>query len=116
VVGALLVGALTSALRDTFRFWEIGIASLFIAVVLAYPQGLMGLVAPLVRRYARPPRSEAGIDAPMRVPGNGAARLVVQDVEVRLGEVLVLDRLSLAIERPGIFCVIGPNGAGKTST
>jgi branched-chain amino acid transport system permease protein len=30
--------------------------------------------------------------------------------------VLILDKLSLAIERPGIFCVIGPNGAGKTST
>jgi branched-chain amino acid transport system permease protein len=33
-----------------------------------------------------------------------------------MGEVTILDRLSFAIERPGIFCVIGPNGAGKTST
>jgi branched-chain amino acid transport system permease protein len=33
-----------------------------------------------------------------------------------MGEVLILDKLSLAIDRPGIFCVIGPNGAGKTST
>jgi branched-chain amino acid transport system permease protein len=37
-------------------------------------------------------------------------------VRVRVGEVTILDRLSLALERPGIYCVIGPNGAGKTST
>ena len=28
----------------------------------------------------------------------------------------ILDQLSLAIRRPGIYCSIGPNGAGKTST
>ena len=28
----------------------------------------------------------------------------------------ILDRLTLAFDRPGIYCVIGPNGAGKTST
>jgi len=30
--------------------------------------------------------------------------------------VRILDRLSLAVARPGIYCLIGPNGAGKTST
>jgi branched-chain amino acid transport system permease protein len=30
--------------------------------------------------------------------------------------VKILDRLTFAFDRPGIYCVIGPNGAGKTST
>jgi len=37
-------------------------------------------------------------------------------VSAAAGEVRILDRLSLAIARPGIYCLIGPNGAGKTST
>ena len=35
---------------------------------------------------------------------------------MRVGEVAILQGLSLALERPGIYCMIGPNGAGKTST
>src|SRR5262245_21061209 len=118
VLGALLIGALTSALRDTFRFWEIGIAIVFIAIVLMYPQGLIGVFAPLerwwARRQARTPA--VALAAPARVLGNGAARLVLEDVDLQVGEVRILDKLSLSIDRPGIFCVIGPNGAGKTST
>src|SRR6185295_3737167 len=117
VLGALLIGALTSALRDSFRFWEIGIAIVFILIVLVYPQGLIGVFAPLERWWNRKRRPHAtGFDAPPREQAGGAARLLLEDVELRVGEVLILDKLSLAIERPGIFCVIGPNGAGKTST
>ena len=42
--------------------------------------------------------------------------MVVENVDVLVGEVLILDKLSLRIDKPGIYCVIGPNGAGKTST
>ena len=55
VLGAVLVGALTSGLRDRFQFWEIGIAIVFIAVVLLFPQGLIGVFAPLERRFGRRP-------------------------------------------------------------
>jgi len=117
VLGALLVGALTSALRDSFRFWEITIAVVFIVIVLVYPQGLIGVFAPLERWWGRRRRREDGaIDAPPRGPGDGVVQLHIDDVELQVGEVLILDKLSLAIERAGIFCVIGPNGAGKTST
>jgi branched-chain amino acid transport system permease protein len=118
VLGALLIGALTSALRDTFRFWEIGLAIVFIVIVLMVPQGLIGVFAPLQRWWdrrkarAQPP----ALAAPTRARGSGAARLVLDNVELQVGEVRILDNLSLSIDRPGIFCVIGPNGAGKTST
>ena len=116
VLGAVLVGALTSGLRDRFQFWEIGIAIVFIAVVLLFPQGLIGIFAPLERRFGRRPVPAPGIAVPARIDPGGAARLVVENVRVRVGEVTILDGLSLSLERPGIYCVIGPNGAGKTST
>ena len=116
VLGALLIGALTSALRDGFRFWEITIAVVFIAIVLAYPQGLIGILAPLERWSRRGRRAPPVLDAPVRKQREGGAQLLLDAVDVQVGEVRVLDRLSLAIDRPGIFCVIGPNGAGKTST
>ena len=116
VLGAVLVGALSSGLRDRFPFWEIAIAIVFIAVVLLFPQGLIGVFAPLERRFGRRPVPAPGIPVPVRIDPVGAARLVVENVRVRVGEVTILDGLSLSLERPGIYCVIGPNGAGKTST
>jgi branched-chain amino acid transport system permease protein len=116
VLGALLVGALTSAMRDRFQFWEIALAIVFILVVLLFPQGLIGVFAPLEQLFAGRTRSAPRVTAPARAEGRGAAQLVVEGVDVRIGEVTILNRLSFALDRPGIFCVIGPNGAGKTST
>jgi len=117
VLGAIVIGALTSGLRDRFQFWEIAIAIVFILVVLLFPQGFIGIFTPLERRFGRrAPPPDAGIAAPARGGDAGVARLVVDGVDVRVGEVQILKRLSLVFDRPGIYCVIGPNGAGKTST
>ncbi len=116
VLGAILIGALTSGLRDRFRFWEIGIAIVFILVVLLFPQGLVGVFAPLERRWTRGTRRAGPVAAPARPAVPSDARLEIDAVAVQLGDVRILDRLSLGFERPGIYCVIGPNGAGKTST
>jgi branched-chain amino acid transport system permease protein len=116
VLGAILIGALTSALRDRFQFWEIGIGIVFILVVLRFPQGLVGLFAPIERRWRGSARRSAPIAAPPVISAAGAARLAIDAVEVQLGDVRILDRLTLAFDRAGIYCVIGPNGAGKTST
>jgi branched-chain amino acid transport system permease protein len=116
VLGAILIGALTSALRDRFQFWEIGIAIVFILVVLQFPQGLVGLFAPLERWWRGSARRSAPIAAPPVISAPGGPPLAIDAVEVQLGDVRILDRLTLAFDRPGIYCVIGPNGAGKTST
>jgi branched-chain amino acid transport system permease protein len=81
-----------------------------------FPQGLIGVFAPLEQLFAGRTRSAPRVTAPARAEGRGAAQLVVEGVDVRIGEVTILNRLSFALDRPGIFCVIGPNGAGKTST
>ena len=116
VLGAIAIGALTSGLRDRFQFWEIGIAIVFILVVLLFPQGLIGVFAPLERWWGRGARRDAAVTAPERVATAGGTRLEIDAIDVQLGEVRILDRLSLRFDRPGIYCVIGPNGAGKTST
>jgi len=115
VLGALLIGALTSGLRDRFQFWEITIAIVFILVVLLFPQGLIGVFAPLERWMGTRRRRSEPIAAPDRADSAGGAQLVVEGVDVKVGEVAILNGLSLVFDGPGIFCVIGPNGAGKTS-
>ena len=116
VLGAIVIGSLTSGLRDRFRFWEIGIAIVFILVVLLFPQGLVGVFAPLERWWDRGARRAPPVAAPERSAIAGDARLEIEAIAVKLGEVRILDGLTLRFERPGIYCVIGPNGAGKTST
>ena len=118
-LGAIAIGVATGVLRDRLPFWEIGIAIVFIAVVLLFPQGLAGLFAPFERWLRSGRRTAVPLVAPPRLlaeGGEGGARLAVDGVAVQVGEVRILDHLSFALERPGIYCVIGPNGAGKTST
>jgi branched-chain amino acid transport system permease protein len=115
VVGAIVVGVLSAELRDRFPWWEIAIALFFIVVVLRLPGGLMTLFAPLKRlRLAGSPvpRSSQAPDKP-RI----AAPLSVafEEVRVRMGDVTILDGLSMQTGDEAVLCVIGPNGAGKTS-
>jgi len=43
------------------------------------------------------------------------AELAVENVTLRFGGLVVLDDVSLFVERGELFALIGPNGAGKTS-
>lgn len=115
-VGALVVGMLTAELRDRIAFWEVLMAIFFIVVVLAFPRGLIGPFTALADRFGRTRRAKPVLPAPPRPSRSAAARLAIDSVSAGVGAVTILDRLSLSLDRPGIFCIIGPNGAGKTST
>ena len=58
VFGTLLVGTLTAELRDRIAVWEVLMAVFFIIVVLAFPQGIAGLLS-----TARTPDRSAGLGA-----------------------------------------------------
>ena len=115
VIGTLLVGSLTAQLRDTLPFWEVLMAVFFIAIVLVFPRGIAGLPEPLLRHFARRKPDKTVITAPADPAARPPVKLVLQGVSVRVGEVTILDKLSVDFDQAGIFCVIGPNGAGKTS-
>jgi branched-chain amino acid transport system permease protein len=115
VLGTLVVGSLTAQLRDTLPFWEVLMALFFIAIVLIFPRGIFAVVQPLQRLLQwRLPKKAAIAVAGAAVP-KPPARLALHGVTVRVGEVTILDELSVDFDKAGIFCVIGPNGAGKTS-
>ena len=114
VIGTLVVGSLTAQLRDTFQFWEVLMAVFFIVIVLVFPKGIAGLAEPAAWLF-RARRNRPPVAAPKSPADLSPARLVIDSVHVHVGEVTILDRLSLDFDAAGIFCVIGPNGAGKTS-
>ncbi len=118
IAGAVLIGFLASGLRDAFRYWEVVVALVFIAVVLYLPGGLGSLFSDLLGRL--------GLDFSTVAPAARTVKLdkrdtpeepVIEfnDVAVTAGQVVILRGLSLSIDKGGIHCIIGPNGAGKTS-
>lgn len=116
VIGAVVVGVLSAELRDRFPWWEIGIALFFIVVVLRLPGGLMTLFAPLQRLSFASTATRARSAAPGKPRIATSLSVAFEDVRVRLGDVTILDGLSVRTGEEAVLCVIGPNGAGKTST
>jgi len=115
VIGTLVVGSLSAQLRDSVPFWEVLMALFFIVVVLAFPQGIVGVTAPLWLWFEGRSKIRPPIAAPRSLAEQAPAALALSGIRVRVGEVVILDDLSLDFAQAGIFCVIGPNGAGKTS-
>jgi len=114
ILGAIVIGLLTAELRDRLPYWEVLLAVIFIVVVRWVPQGLVGLVAPVIARLRRSERRKL-IPVPPRPPAARGATLAFDGVSAHAGSVQILDALSVAVDDTGITCLIGPNGAGKTS-
>lgn len=118
VAGSVLIGFLASGLRDSFRYWEVVVALVFIIVVLKLPAGVEGLAKMLIERWRLPLVRKRPIERSIeirRADSNEKPNLQFDNVTVQVGPVSILRGLSFAIDRPGIHCIIGPNGAGKTS-
>ncbi|QUJ75283.1 ATP-binding cassette domain-containing protein [Sulfitobacter albidus] len=117
LLGAVGIGYLSAELRDSFAYWEVLLALIFILVVLKAPAGIAGLVQNAIQRFispsskARPP--VYSVPAP-RVE-QSSEPLSFTDTHVQIGPVRILNGVNLHTPKKGIVCIIGPNGAGKTS-
>jgi len=117
LIGAVLIGYLSSELRDSFQYWEVLLAGLFIIVVLKAPGGLSELFANLIGRFLPTPVANTVVtsDVPKtRIPHDPIS-LEFSQTRVQVGAVKILNGVNFKTPESGILCVIGPNGAGKTS-
>ncbi len=117
LIGAVLIGYLSSELRDSFKYWEVLLAALFIVIVMKAPGGLSELAANLISRFFPTPKPipvSAEFVPKTRIQTQPTA-LEFSAARVQVGAVRILNGVDIKTPDIGILCVIGPNGAGKTS-
>ncbi|MEP2531032.1 ATP-binding cassette domain-containing protein [Shimia sp.] len=117
LIGAVVVGWASAELRDSFPYWELLMAVLFILVVLKAPGGIAELIEAAFRRIWPKPANETlpAHAAPSVRFDKSPVPLRFEDVHLQIGVVQILNGVSFETPSVGIVSVIGPNGAGKTS-
>jgi ABC-type branched-subunit amino acid transport system ATPase component len=92
---------------------------LVIAVVLAFPGGIVGIANRLGWLRRRPVLAPAVFPVVARLPRpalqGGETIIEVRDLIVRFGGLIALNGVSLSIRRGEMVSIIGANGAGKTT-
>ena len=137
VYGTLLVNFAKTSLSESFpELWLFGLGGLFIAVVLAFPNGLAGIwgdyVQPRIDRLISSRKSAVRTAAGPTIPSPTARRpseeivmlighqpkdflLSVEALTVSFDGFKAVNDLSFYVDENEIRVIIGPNGAGKTT-
>jgi branched-chain amino acid transport system permease protein len=117
IIGAVGIEYLSALISGDLPFlWRLIQGLLFVAVIVAAPGGLLGLLAPLLARLPVGRVSAALASRPtVAVPRSDAPALEVQDLRKSFGSLAVLRGIDLVV-RPGeLVALVGPNGAGKST-
>jgi branched-chain amino acid transport system permease protein len=120
VIGALSIEVASAYLSGSLPYvWELFVGIALIAVILAFPDGLVGVFKRLVRRARLsgevvPTRLRAIAPAARPAEANGVA-IEVRELGKHFGSLSVLDAVQFTAHRGELLSLVGPNGAGKTT-
>jgi urea transport system permease protein/urea transport system ATP-binding protein len=120
IIGALSIEVASAYLSGSLPYvWELIIGLALIAVILAFPDGLVGVAKQLTRgiypsRPAITPQVHAINSAVAQSSGPEIA-IEVKQVSKRFGSLSVLEGVEFTAKRSELLSLVGPNGAGKTT-
>ena len=117
LIGSIAIGYFAAEFRDTFAYWEVCLALIFIMVVLKAPGGFTEAVAKLMPKRSLPSASLNLLSekAPGPIASSAPSSVSFHETRVQMGPVKILNGVNLKTPSAGTVCIIGPNGAGKTS-
>jgi branched-chain amino acid transport system permease protein len=120
IVGALTIEVASAYLSGSLPYvWELIIGLALIAVILAFPDGLVGVVKQLIRGVRGSPSKPAIQLRPVAsaaVAGKGDdIAIEVRDLGKHFGSLSVLDGVQFTARNAELLSLVGPNGAGKTT-
>ncbi len=120
IVGALSIEVASAYLSGSLPYvWELIIGIALIAVILAFPDGLVGAINKLTRGVQLPRTVPATRLCPIAVSaavdsGSDIA-IEVRELGKHFGSLSVLDGVEFTARRAELLSLVGPNGAGKTT-
>ncbi|MBI3453094.1 MAG: branched-chain amino acid ABC transporter ATP-binding protein/permease [Rhodospirillales bacterium] len=122
IAGAVVGAVLLIHLPEWFRFLEryalFAYGAALLVAILAAPDGIVGALERLRRRYFPEPSRAAPAAIPFTPRPAGKATgplLAIRGLSKSFGGVTAVDNVSLAMQRGEILGLIGPNGSGKTT-
>jgi branched-chain amino acid transport system permease protein len=120
VVGALCIEVASAYLSGSLPYvWELIIGIALIAVILAFPDGLVGVIRRLTRGVQQIPRGAATRLLPTVAAAatDNASQVAIEVRELgkHFGSLSVLDGVRFTAHRAELLSLVGPNGAGKTT-
>ena len=120
IVGALSIEVASAYLSGSLPYvWELIIGLALIAVILAFPDGLVGVFKRLMRGFIKFQASDVIHLRPLATSAATADKsevaIEVHGLGKHFGSLSVLDGVQFTAHRAELLSLVGPNGAGKTT-